>query len=88
MDTVQKPATKWQQNKFNNAKIQGYEIKLAASSVAATRTMKTGIVMCAGERSREQNRVKLNDILTATLTNCCCQYITWLRRNYFENNLL
>jgi hypothetical protein len=88
MDTVRIPATNWQQNKFNNAKIQGSEIKLAASSVAATRTMKTGIVMCARERIREQSSVKLNDILIATITNCCCQYITWLRRNYFVNNLL
>jgi hypothetical protein len=59
MDTIQTPAAKWQQNKFNNATIQGSEIKIAASSVAATRTMKTGIVMCARERSREQNSVKL-----------------------------
>ena len=44
--------------------------------------------MCARERNREQNSVKGNDILTATITNCCCQYITWLRRNYFENNSL
>jgi len=76
MDTVRIPATKWQQNKFKNAKIQGSENKLAASSVAATKTMKTNIVMCARERSREQNNVKLNDILIATITNCCCQYIT------------
>jgi hypothetical protein len=88
MDTVQIPATKWQQKKFNNATIQGSEIKLVASSVAATRTMKTSLVMCARERSKEQNSAKLNDILTATITICCCQYITWLRRNYFENNLL
>ena len=76
MDTVRIPATKWQQNKLKNAKIQGSEIKLAASSVAANKTMKTSIVMCARERSREQNSVKLNDILIATITNCCCQYIT------------
>ena len=88
VDTVQVPATKWHRNKFGNAKIQGFEIKLASSSVVATRTIKTGIVMSARERIREQNSSKLNDILIATVTNCCCQYITWLRRNYFENSLL
>ena len=39
IDTVQIPATKWQQNKFNNANIQGSEITLTASTVAATRTV-------------------------------------------------
>lgn len=59
MDTVQIPATKWQQYRFNNATIQGSEIKPAASSFAATRTTKTGIVTCSKERSRKQNSVKL-----------------------------
>jgi hypothetical protein len=53
MHTAQhRPAAKRQHNQFNNAAIQGPEITLAVSSVAA------GIVMCARERGRALNSVK------------------------------